>query len=133
MDFRWAGSNRNKINHLQSLLNDELKGEPFKQASNDSFCSVHICSSCPQPNTQFWYVENQRDNSLEDNISYYLDLKVKNNIIHVLIKSLSYNPMNGYIHAYINENDNVTLFKHEHEIDLQLVEKLAEYKIYANY
>ncbi len=132
MDFRWAGSHKNKIDHLQTLLNEELKGEPFKQAAIDDFCSVHICQSCPQPNTQFWYVENQRSNSLQENISYYLDLKQKNNISHVLIKTLSYSPLNGYIHAYINENDNVTLFKHESEIDLQLIEKLAEFKLYAN-
>lgn len=65
-------------------------------------------------------------------LEYYINIKKDNNITNIMVKDLSYNPVNGYIHCYIDEFNSITYLKNEHEIDSFMVDKIVDFKTYAS-
>jgi hypothetical protein len=65
-------------------------------------------------------------------LEYYINIKKENNITNIMVKDLSYNSVNGYIHCYIDEFNSSTYLKNEHEIDSFMVDKIVDFKTYAS-
>jgi hypothetical protein len=131
MNIRWNGSER-KINILQDLYKIET-GEEVKSFSDASYnYKVNISKEIPPKGTDFWYVENSVSGPLEKILEYYINIKKENNITNIMVKDLSYNPVNGYIHCYIDEFNSITYLKNEHEIDSFMVDKIVDFKTYAS-
>lgn len=131
MNISWNGSDK-KINILQDLYKKET-GEEVKSFSNESYnYKVNISKEIPPKGTDFWYVENSVSGPMDKILEYYINIKKENNITNIMVKDLSYNPVNGYIHCYIDEFNSITYLKNEHEIDSFMVDKIVDFKIYAS-
>lgn len=131
MNISWNGSDK-KINILQDLYKKET-GEEVKSFSNESYnYKVNISKEIPPKGTDFWYVENSLSGPMDKILEYYINIKKENNITNIMVKDLSYNPVNGYIHCYIDEFNSITYLKNEHEIDSFMVDKIVDFKIYAS-
>jgi hypothetical protein len=131
MNVIWNGSDK-KINILQDLYKIET-GEEVKSFSDASYnYKVNISKEIPPKGTDFWYVENSVSGPLEKILEYYINIKKENNITNIMVKDLSYNPVNGYIHCYIDEFNSITYLKNEHEIDSFMVDKIVDFKTYAS-
>lgn len=131
MNVTWNGSDK-KINILQDLYKIET-GEEVKSFSDASYnYKVNISKEIPPKGTDFWYVENSVSGPLEKILEYYINIKKENNITNIMVKDLSYNPVNGYIHCYIDEFNSITYLKNEHEIDSFMVDKIVDFKTYAS-
>ena len=115
MNISWNGSDK-KINILQDLYKKET-GEEVKSFSNESYnYKVNISKEIPPKGTDFWYVENSVSGPMDKILEYYINIKKENNITNIMVKDLSYNPVNGYIHCYIDEFNSITYLKNEHEV-----------------
>jgi hypothetical protein len=131
MNIRWNGSER-KINILQDLYKIET-GEEVKSFSDTSYdYKIDISKEIPPKGTDFWYVENSVSGPLDKILEYYINIKKENNITNIMVKDLSYNPVNGYIHCFIDEFNSITYLKNEHEIDSFMVDKIVDFKTYAS-
>ena len=131
MNISWNGSDK-KINILQDLYKKET-GEEVKSFSNESYnYKVNISKEIPPKGTDFWYVENSLSGPMDKILEYYINIKKENNITNIMVKDLSYNPVNGYIHCYIDEFNSITYLKNEHEIDSFMVDKIVVFKTYAS-
>lgn len=131
MNISWNGSDK-KINILQDLYKKET-GEEVKSFSNESYnYKVNISKEIPPKGTDFWYVENSLSGPMDKILEYYINIKKENNITNIMVKDLSYNPVNGYIHCYIDEFNSSTYLKNEHEIDSFMVDKIVDFKTYAS-
>jgi len=131
MNISWNGSDK-KINILQDLYKKET-GEEVKSFSNESYnYKVNISKEIPPKGTDFWYVENSLSGPMDKILEYYINIKKENNITNIMVKDLSYNPVNGYIHCYIDEFNSITYLKNEHEIDSFMVDKTVDFKTYAS-
>jgi hypothetical protein len=131
MNISWNGSDK-KINILQDLYKKET-GEEVKSFSNESYnYKVNISKEIPPKGTDFWYVENSLSGPMDKILEYYINIKKENNITNIMVKDLSYNPVNGYIHCYIDEFNSITYLKNEHEIDSFMVDKIVDFKTYAS-
>lgn len=131
MNISWNGSDK-KINILQDLYKKET-GEEVKSFSNESYnYKVNISKEIPPKGTDFWYVENSLSGPMNKILEYYINIKKENNITNIMVKDLSYNPVNGYIHCYIDEFNSITYLKNEHEIDSFMVDKIVDFKTYAS-
>jgi hypothetical protein len=131
MNISWNGSDK-KINILQDLYKKET-GEEVKSFSNESYnYKVNISKEIPPKGTDFWYVENSVSGPMDKILEYYINIKKENNITNIMVKDLSYNPVNGYIHCYIDEFNSITYLKNEHEIDSFMVDKIVDFKTYAS-
>jgi hypothetical protein len=131
MNISWNGSDK-KINILQDLYKKET-GEEIKSFSNESYnYKVNISKEIPPKGTDFWYVENSLSGPMDKILEYYINIKKENNITNIMVKDLSYNPVNGYIHCYIDEFNSITYLKNEHEIDSFMVDKIVDFKTYAS-
>lgn len=131
MNISWNGSDK-KINTLQDLYKIET-GEEVKSFSDASYnYKVNISKEIPPKGTDFWYVENSVSGPMDKVLEYYINIKKDNNITNIMIKDLSYNPVNGYIHCYIDEFNSITYLKNEHEIDSFMVDKIVDFKTYAS-
>lgn len=131
MNVIWNGSDK-KINILQDLYKIET-GEEVKSFSDASYnYKINISKEIPPKGTDFWYVENSVSGPLEKILEYYINIKKENNITNIMVKDLSYNPVNGYIHCYIDEFNSITYLKNEHEIDSFMVDKIVDFKTYAS-
>ena len=131
MNISWNGSDK-KINILQDLYKKET-GEEVKSFSNESYnYKVNISKEIPPKGTDFWYVENSLSGPMDKILEYYINIKKENNITNIMVKDLSYNPVNGYIHCYIDEFNSITYLKNEHEIDSFMIDKIVDFKTYAS-
>ena len=131
MNISWNGSDK-KINILQDLYKKET-GEEIKSFSNESYnYKVNISKEIPPKGTDFWYVENSLSGPMDKILEYYINIKKENNITNIMVKDLSYNSVNGYIHCYIDEFNSITYLKNEHEIDSFMVDKIVDFKTYAS-
>lgn len=131
MNISWNGSDK-KINILQDLYKKETE-EEVKSFSNESYnYKVNISKEIPPKGTDFWYVENSLSGPMDKILEYYINIKKENNITNIMVKDLSYNPVNGYIHCYIDEFNSITYLKNEHEIDSFMVDKIVDFKTYAS-
>lgn len=131
MNISWNGSDK-KINILQDLYKIET-GEEVKSFSDASYnYKINISKEIPPKGTDFWYVENSVSGPMDKVLEYYINIKKDNNITNIMIKDLSYNPVNGYIHCYIDEFNSITYLKNEHEIDSFMVDKIVDFKTYAS-
>lgn len=131
MNISWNGSDK-KINILQDLYKIET-GEEVKSFSDASYnYKVNISKEIPPKGTDFWYVENSVSGPMDKVLEYYINIKKDNNITNIMVKDLSYNPVNGYIHCYIDEFNSITYLKNEHEIDSFMVDKIVDFKTYAS-
>jgi hypothetical protein len=131
MNISWNGSEK-KINILQDLYKIET-GEEVKSFSDASYnYKINISKEIPPKGTDFWYVENSVSGPMDKVLEYYINIKKDNNITNIMVKDLSYNPVNGYIHCYIDEFNSITYLKNEHEIDSFMVDKIVDFKTYAS-
>jgi hypothetical protein len=131
MNISWNGSDK-KINILQDLYKIET-GEEVKSFSDASYnYKINISKEIPPKGTDFWYVENSVSGPMDKVLEYYINIKKDNNITNIMVKDLSYNPVNGYIHCYIDEFNSITYLKNEHEIDSFMVDKIVDFKTYAS-
>lgn len=131
MNISWNGSDK-KINILQDLYKKETE-EEVKSFSNESYnYKVNISKEIPPKGTDFWYVENSLSGPMDKILEYYINIKKENNITNIMVKDLSYNPVNGYIHCYIDEFNSITYLKNEHEIDSFMIDKIVDFKTYAS-
>ena len=131
MNVIWNGSDK-KINILQDLYKIET-GEEVKSFSDTSYdYKIDISKEIPPKGTDFWYVENSVSGPLDKILEYYINIKKENNITNIMVKDLSYNPVNGYIHCFIDEFNSITYLKNEHEIDSFMVDKIVDFKTYAS-
>lgn len=132
MNIIWNGSDK-KLNSLQELYKQE-SGEEVRAFSDSAYnYKVNIGKDIPPYGTDFWYVENSVSGEMQAVLNYYIKIKTDNRIANIIIKDLSYNPINGYIHCYIDEYNSVTYLKNEHEIDAFMVERIVDFKTYASY